>query len=73
MTQPPEEDSRRISVRYNLGGTKKYCPECLGPLELTNFVSASFVPTDYYCSNCGYSGLIYLEQTAKQDVEDKNK
>ena len=74
MTDPPEEDNRRISVRYKLGGSIKYCPMCLGPLEITNFVSASFVPTDYYCAKCGYSGFIYLEQdTAEQDVEDKNK
>ena len=40
----------------------KLCPRCLAPLTTTNKDLWGFVPAEYYCQQCGYSGPVFLEQ-----------
>ena len=39
------------------------CPKCLSPhiKPVREFTSGWLTPTQYYCSNCHYSGLLVLE------------
>jgi len=47
-------------------GRKKLCPQCLSELAVATSVSGWLVPTFYYCSNCGYSGYVALENAPKE-------
>ena len=38
------------------------CPRCLKPLQKGSKLGGWLVPQDYYCTNCGYQGTLYLEK-----------
>ncbi|MDG6919988.1 MAG: hypothetical protein JRN59_00475 [Nitrososphaerota archaeon] len=40
----------------------KLCPRCLTPLTQSNKDLWGFVPAEYLCPKCGYSGSVYLEK-----------
>jgi len=47
---------------------KKLCVNCLTPLEKGSELGGWLVPQDYYCSNCGYKGYVYLEDRRGEDA-----
>jgi len=53
--------------RRSLAGRKKLCPECLSELSIATSVSGWLVPNYYFCSKCGYSGYVALEETPSED------
>ena len=69
MMQPSgEEDdmSPRLARRSPLRPAVKLCPNCLAPLTARSKLGGWLVPQDYYCTKCGYSGTVFLEQSAPQ-------
>jgi uncharacterized Zn finger protein (UPF0148 family) len=40
----------------------KLCPRCLAPLKELNRSMTGWIPMDYYCPSCGYSGVVYVEK-----------
>lgn len=72
MSDP--EDDRRVSIGYSLGGSLKYCPNCLGRLEAASSLAGWLIPADYECSKCGYRGSVALElDQSLSKEEDKDK
>ncbi|MDV3244411.1 MAG: hypothetical protein LYZ66_04455 [Nitrososphaerales archaeon] len=57
-----EEGKPRFVRRSPLKPTLKLCPNCLEPLQKGSKLGGFMVPQDYYCSGCGYSGILYLEK-----------
>ncbi len=53
--------------RRSLAGRKKLCPQCLSELAIATSVSGWLVPNYYFCSQCGYSGYVALENAPKED------
>lgn len=61
---PQDEPGRepRLARRSPFAPAAKLCPRCLAPLRSTNKDLMGFVPPEYYCTRCGYSGSVYLEK-----------
>lgn len=61
---PPDEDRREptLTRRSPFALSMKLCPRCLTPLNSTNKDLMGFVPAEYFCPKCGYSGSVYLEK-----------
>jgi hypothetical protein len=43
----------------------KLCPKCLNPVRSMNGGLTGFVPMEYYCPKCGYSGAVYVTKEAE--------
>ena len=56
------EKGPRLARRSPFAPVTKLCPNCLSPLKELNRVMAGWIPMDYYCPKCGYSGTVYLEK-----------
>ncbi|MDA4111500.1 MAG: hypothetical protein OK439_03110 [Thaumarchaeota archaeon] len=52
--------------RRSLTRRKKLCPNCLSELHIATSVSGWLVPNYYFCSKCGYSGYVALEEMPKE-------
>ena len=64
--EEPEDDALRFTRKSPLAPTRKLCPKCLNPLQVGSelggwLVSLAIVPPDYFCSKCGYRGMVYVE------------
>jgi uncharacterized Zn finger protein (UPF0148 family) len=69
--QPDEEVGVGRYVRKSpLIPTAKLCPRCLTPLQKWGKLGGWLVPQDYYCPNCGYKGIVFLEQDLRKKAGD---
>jgi len=51
-----------IARRSPLEPVTKLCPKCMEPLQRGSKFGGWLIPQDYYCSSCGYRGVVYLEK-----------
>ncbi len=58
----PEEREPKLARRSPFAPAPKLCPRCLSPLKELNRYMAGWIPMDYYCTSCGYSGTVYVEK-----------
>ncbi len=58
----PDEREPRLARRSPFARAAKLCPKCLSPLKELNRGMTGWIPMDYYCTNCGYSGIVYVEK-----------
>jgi transcription elongation factor Elf1 len=50
-----------------------YCPKCGSPkLSLSSSLDYWLTPQKYYCSNCGYIGMVFME-LEKEAIENEEK
>lgn len=57
----PEDESLKFSRKSPLTPTRKLCPKCLNPLQTGSELGGWLVPQDYFCSKCGYRGMVFIE------------
>ena len=57
-----EERGPRLARRSPFAPVTKLCPNCLSPLKVLNRGMTGWIPLEYYCAKCGYSGSVYLEK-----------
>lgn len=57
-----KEKEPRLARRSPFAPVTKLCPRCLSPLRELNRVMTGWIPMDYYCSKCGYSGTVFIEK-----------
>ncbi len=64
MQPQGEADARepRLARRSPFAPVTKLCPKCLTPLKELNRNMTGWIPMEYYCANCGYSGIVYVEK-----------
>ena len=62
----PEEREPKLARRSPFAPEVKLCPKCLSPVKSVTRDLMGFVPTEYYCPKCGYSGMVYV-------VKDKDE
>jgi predicted RNA-binding Zn-ribbon protein involved in translation (DUF1610 family) len=42
--------------------TQIFCPRCCSPkIELSSSLAVWLTPKEYYCPDCGYTGIIVME------------
>jgi hypothetical protein len=63
----PTEEFKPKLKRRKLAPRRKLCPQCLSDLYLVNSISGWLTPSYYFCSKCGYSGYVALEELPKED------
>jgi uncharacterized protein with PIN domain len=64
----PEEREPRLARRSPFSPVAKLCPKCLSPLNELNRAMAGWIPMEYYCPKCGYSGIVYIEKEPAPDT-----
>lgn len=62
----PSEREPKLARRSPFVPEVKLCPKCLSPVRSMNSDLMGFVPSEYYCPKCGYSGMVYV-------VKDKDE
>ena len=62
------QDNRepRLARRSPFVPVTKLCPKCLSPLKEVTRTLQGWVPLEYYCNNCGYSGSVYFEKDSEK-------
>ncbi|MDG6903059.1 MAG: hypothetical protein JRM80_14025 [Nitrososphaerota archaeon] len=70
MEQKGEPDARepKLARRSPFAPEVKLCPKCLSPVRSTNKDLMGFVPPEYYCQKCGYTGMVYVVKD-KEEVK----
>jgi hypothetical protein len=68
LSNDADEGLPRVVRRNPTKLVKKLCVNCLTPLEKGSELGGWLVPQDYYCSNCGYKGYVYLEDRRGEDA-----
>jgi hypothetical protein len=58
----PAENHPGLTRKSPFVLTVKLCPKCLNPLQKGSRLGGWLVPQDYYCPNCGYHGVVFLER-----------
>jgi hypothetical protein len=73
MTPEGEGEDRepRLARRSPFALASKLCPRCLNPLTARNKLGGWLIPQDYFCTNCGYSGTVFVEREAGDEAGDK--
>ncbi|MDV3293954.1 MAG: hypothetical protein LYZ70_06755 [Nitrososphaerales archaeon] len=66
----PDDSRPHFTRRSPLEPMQKLCPKCLKPLQKGGKFGGWLVPQDYYCPNCGYSGMVYLEKPYPHEEKD---
>ena len=64
----PDEREPKLARRSPFAPAAKLCPRCLSPLKELNRAMAGWIPMEYYCTNCGYSGMVYVEKEPDSDT-----
>jgi phage-related protein len=59
----------KLARRSPFAPAAKLCPKCLGPLRSMNKDLMGFIPAEYYCERCGYSGPVYFEKDKDAEGE----
>lgn len=67
----PEEREPRLARRSPFVLATKLCPRCLNPLTPRNKLGGWLVPQDFYCTECGYSGTVFIEKEQQDTPEEK--
>lgn len=69
MNPEPDPDDREPTLvrRSPFALSVKLCPRCLSPLTSMNKDLMGFVPQEYFCPKCGYSGSVFLEKEREPD------
>ena len=65
-----DEARPRITRKSPLEPSVKLCPKCTKPLQSGSKYGGWLVPQDYYCTACGYRGVVYLEKTSSEGKEE---
>ena len=70
-----DEKDAVLARRSPLELEVKQCPRCLSPLKSVTSDLLGFVPTEYYCTKCGYSGMVYVvkEKDGPQGEDERAK
>ena len=69
-----DSDSPKLKFkRRSLAGRRKLCPECLSDLQHVDSISGWLAPAFYFCSKCGYSGHVALEEMPKKKKNEKKE
>jgi hypothetical protein len=58
-----------LARRSPFAPAPKLCPRCLSPLQGRGGLGGWLIPMSYYCTKCGYSGTVFLEQEKQQEKE----
>ena len=53
--------------------TVKLCPKCLKPLQRGSRLGGWLIPQDYFCQECGYRGVVFLEKDVRPDGSEEMK
>ena len=64
----PDDREPVLARRSPFALEAKLCPRCLAPLTATNKDLWGFVPAEYYCQKCGYSGSVFLEKGPDEET-----
>ena len=64
----PDEREPVLARRSPFAPETKICPRCLSPLATMNKDLWVFVPSEYYCKKCGYSGSVFLEKGPDEET-----
>ena len=62
----------RLARRSPFSPEVKLCPKCLSPVKSVNKDLVGFVPAEYYCQKCGYSGMVYVVKD-KDEVQGRDE
>jgi len=68
--QPQDESSEReprLARRSPFAPARRLCPKCLSPLRGTGGLGGWLIPMNYYCQNCGYSGIVFVEKEGEPE------
>jgi len=65
----PEDAEPRLARRSPFALSRKLCPKCLSPLQGGGGLGGWLIPMNYYCTKCGYSGTVYVEQEQQPEKE----
>jgi hypothetical protein len=68
----PEEREPKLARRSPFVAEVKLCPKCLTPVKSFTADLMGFVPAEYYCPKCGYSGMVYVVKD-KDETEGKDE
>ncbi len=61
----------KVVRRNPLLPREKLCPRCLQPLQRGSELGNWLITQDYYCTKCGYRGVMFLEaDTDKTEAGD---
>ena len=52
----------KFTRKSPLTPTLKLCPKCLSPLQTMGKLGGWLLPQEYYCTECGYQGLVFVEK-----------
>ncbi len=66
-----EDDAPKLVRRSTLAPSIKLCPRCLAPLSASSKLGGWLIPQDYYCTKCGYAGMVYVESADGSPPEGK--
>ncbi|MDG7010897.1 MAG: hypothetical protein JRN57_02130 [Nitrososphaerota archaeon] len=55
-----DEREPKLARRSPFAAEVKLCPKCLSPVRSMNKDLMGFVPAEYFCPKCGYSGMVYV-------------
>jgi hypothetical protein len=55
-----EDREPKLARRSPFVPEVKLCPKCLSPVRSVTSDLMGFVPPEYYCTKCGYSGMVYV-------------
>ncbi len=61
----------RITRKSPLKPVIKLCPKCLHVLKRGSKLGGWLIPQDYYCQNCGYRGIVFVERSDEVGEEPK--
>lgn len=67
--EEPDGGGPRLARRSPFAPEAKLCPRCLKQLKVVNRDLMGFVPPEYYCPSCGYSGVVYLSEEPGKGTE----
>ncbi|HEV2225642.1 MAG TPA: hypothetical protein VGR56_02415 [Nitrososphaerales archaeon] len=65
----PDEGEPKLARRSPFVLAIKLCPRCLSPLKEVNRALQGWVPMNYYCTKCGYSGSVFVEKEQESSAE----
>jgi hypothetical protein len=61
----PAEKGPGLTRKSPFALTLKLCPKCLKPLQRGSRLGGWLVPQDYFCPECGYHGIVFVEKDLK--------
>ena len=68
----PDAREAKLARRSPFAPEVKLCPKCLSPVRSVNSDLIGFVPAEYYCQKCGYSGMVYVVKD-KEELQGRDE